>query len=535
MKPSPFRNSTEIASLHEDQLRRKVIMPLLIEMGFNNVIHNHGAREFGKDIVAFNQDAAGDTYCIAIVAKAGKLSGRKVNEVRDQIEKAFNSEFANPIDNSVHKVKDVWVVAGGDFHVDTIAGLRAMYRPEVNGHIKIWSGADLWEKWERYFSTEYSQLIGGLQAFAAKWSDEAVAVRIQTEPGYNSIEWRVTDASQLVDRHTMGQISFKLPKSDEGAILEDQVERFFKFGDELVISDRFVSVEMPAAYEDAMQDVNPITGETTWTLSCTSRDLDQPLRVIISNDVGNSVELPYIDVRWIQGGTEEVTIRNDTQPIPIRLQLTIPTGQFRFSIDGGRVPAHWLVRWEELTHLLREPGRVEFWMVTTGQRLASAPRTGIESFDPSPQRLRLYRDLEGIGTIVGDVMNIDLDEFTDEDWSVSNILRTILHAGTLELKPWETCILSFSDENANQILEEFGDRAFHPIELNGSDSAILQGQTLDLGPTVIRHTLVRLADNQPSSRTSPTGDTIIDLQFVAGDENSSTIQYLNWLPEQGDR
>lgn len=196
--------------------------------------------------------------------------------------------------------------------------------------------------------------------------------------------------------------------------------------------------------------------------------------------------------------------------------------------------AHWLVRWETLKRCLSKSGRFEVMLIASGQLLSSGSRPAMESTDFSRERLKLYQDLERIGKIIKDPILLNLDSWAESDWQVSVILRQILESPVLELNAWAEVTHEFAKSDAEKIRINFANELSGPIQLKGRDKAILCGNQLDLGPTIIRHTNVRLADPLvKGARKSSSGEEVLVLAFLAEEDNKSTIEYVDWL-QQGD-
>jgi hypothetical protein len=108
----------QIVAMKEDQLRQLVIKPLLKEMGFDDVRHNHGNHEFGKDFVMWTFNDVGVRENWAVVAKAGPVSGRtsgrtSAAEVVSQIRRALGSKFHDSETNKLCQVTKCYVIASG--------------------------------------------------------------------------------------------------------------------------------------------------------------------------------------------------------------------------------------------------------------------------------------------------------------------------------------------------------------------------------------------------------------------------------------
>lgn len=68
----------DLKRFNEDQLRKKVLIPLYQALGYHDVAEYHGGYEDGKDIVA-TQFVDGEKVQTVIVAKSGSILAAKEN------------------------------------------------------------------------------------------------------------------------------------------------------------------------------------------------------------------------------------------------------------------------------------------------------------------------------------------------------------------------------------------------------------------------------------------------------------------------
>jgi hypothetical protein len=291
-----------------------------------------------------------------------------------------------------------------------------------------------------------------------------------------------------------------------------------------------MEIEFPQEFRNlAKAHFGQITEPSTYTLTSVVQSPNRPVRIDLACDDGDGIIFDYIDFLIVQAGDETVTLRNDNQPIPIRFTLTVPTGRYDFGLDDNPIPVHWLVKWETLKRCLAKPGRFDVTLVSTGQPLSGGSRPAIEHSDYDEGRLRLYEDLERIGTILRNPIMINLDSWSEDDWKVSQILIRILSSPHLQLSPWREVAHPFLPSQAQEIQAQFANGQSGPIRLTDRDKAILCGQELDLGTVEIIHSSVRLADSaMPHIRINTDGDEVYELRFVALQDNVSTMKFLDW-------
>jgi len=72
------------------------LTPFFRNMGFEQVIFNHGNKEFGKDYILVTKNIFGKTEYYGVQAKAGNMSGAatsNINEITNQINMGFNIPY----------------------------------------------------------------------------------------------------------------------------------------------------------------------------------------------------------------------------------------------------------------------------------------------------------------------------------------------------------------------------------------------------------------------------------------------------------
>lgn len=92
-----------LRKLTEEEFREEILIPLLKRMGYEQVRHEHGTHEYGKDIIFQKSDDL-SILSYAVVAKIGDISGAASGKgnlavIREQINQAFNisaKDVTNP-------------------------------------------------------------------------------------------------------------------------------------------------------------------------------------------------------------------------------------------------------------------------------------------------------------------------------------------------------------------------------------------------------------------------------------------------------
>lgn len=107
----------KITKLSENNLRKKVIIPLLNALGAYGTEDFHGPREKGKDVYFSYKNLFGrNKHCCFFIKKGNiKKTGRNdIRNMKGAIEEAIKSEFTNPIDNKTPvRIEEFYFVCSG--------------------------------------------------------------------------------------------------------------------------------------------------------------------------------------------------------------------------------------------------------------------------------------------------------------------------------------------------------------------------------------------------------------------------------------
>lgn len=104
--------------MNEDQYTNEIIIPLLKHMGFIEVRYNHGAQEFGKDVLFAEFDRFGNKKYHAAQIKVGNIAGgnnKRINDLVDHIINAFEIPFDDLVTKKEQNIVDFFVFTNGEF------------------------------------------------------------------------------------------------------------------------------------------------------------------------------------------------------------------------------------------------------------------------------------------------------------------------------------------------------------------------------------------------------------------------------------
>jgi hypothetical protein len=122
-----------LTTLTEEQLRNVVLIPLLTQMSFQDVIEYHGAVEKGKDIICRYLDKLGVTRYVGVVVKRTDIHGAvsqtgSAGEVLLQIQQTFDEPYTDIFDLKEVVIDECWVVTSGIVKPSAIESIQGMLR-----------------------------------------------------------------------------------------------------------------------------------------------------------------------------------------------------------------------------------------------------------------------------------------------------------------------------------------------------------------------------------------------------------------------
>ena len=103
----------------ENEFRKKILIPILEDLGYNNIQESHGAHEFGIDILFSNINKFGIIEWNGIVAKIGNINLEEGTTLNQNLRTIFNQMYQaksiqhSDINYGNVKITRVFVVTNG--------------------------------------------------------------------------------------------------------------------------------------------------------------------------------------------------------------------------------------------------------------------------------------------------------------------------------------------------------------------------------------------------------------------------------------
>ena len=138
----------------EGTFTKKVIIPLLISMGFQDVKYSHGQREFGKDVTFSRLDEFGVFRHYGAQVKFGNVSGQansEIDELIGQIDDAFAMPYISLYGKDRRYINALYVIASGKFTANAQEKiLNKVSQPAVRSNVFFLDGEKVMALIERF-------------------------------------------------------------------------------------------------------------------------------------------------------------------------------------------------------------------------------------------------------------------------------------------------------------------------------------------------------------------------------------------------
>jgi hypothetical protein len=539
----------QVQTMKEDELRETVLLPLMRAMKFRHVYKYHGGvNEKGKDIVCwYEHPFLGNRRNVALVVKVRPISGKAAideataGEITMQINQCFGKPYDDPITGEEQSVHECWVVSNKPISKDAIGAITAGLGKSVST-VQYVDIDTLWELIEKHLPLQaaFQKLAEAQQEFE------------QLDPQYR------------LDAHLTGSgLQFSLAEKYPGAAAEKPItiHTAFSFPDEVEAAkysealqqllDTGASVTIPGTYVKSLQasdflgQVLPSSLPADGSIQLGALPYQKPFlfHYEIDCDDGERFEIDYLDMKRVRAGTKEVTLSNQEQLIPIKIEMVL-----RFDNIADSHFHIWLAHEQPLNvhqklmqlkfmRCMSKPHTVRITNIETGLLVATGHvEQGIWNA-PDEHTLEIITALDALQSKTGKEIVPPTDrELTAEETLAMEIMRVLFLTGKIHAS-WNGCqmvgnVTAESQEELQQFLLHFeGGKAGH-LFFSQEEDLLLFGEAYPLG----RHELVQIEAqmaNEDEVRTflEQQQEGKVTLQFIPVTERSLVKEFPDWMPK----
>ena len=529
---------SEVEAMSEEDLREKVVVPLLERMGFRDVfVYHGGVLEQGKDVVMWKPGELGERRHFAVVLKATRVSGQASGSssaatVKTQIEQAFGTDYLDPITNEAVFAGECWAVNSHAITKEAHHSIKGMLKTANLDRItRFVDGDALWRLIEEYSPERL--VIRNLQKAKELFDslDPDYQLVAKTGPGDLSLTVHPKEGSGPLPISTQ----FVFPDSEAGNAVKEDYQRFLKTGSPVSIPGEFVrNIQLPEftkfllpAEEGRVEGIR---------LSTASESPPVPLRAAIRCDDGTVQSLEYLDLRVVQAGTEEATLDNSAQPTPFKVTVTFNAArhslQFSYSFEFRDANCKQELDGLCFAYAMNRGGEFVIEHLDTGIELNRADVSPGQVPQPDEDFLRLLEDVVFVQTKVKVAICVPETIAQDEIGTLYQVVQ-ILRQGFVNLSELKVGIVredveSFLGGFDQEKPRTFGGECPHAMTLFGSRITLGRGVAhCDAGFI----TEENRAEATAALRSVDAGATI-QVTLTAAEGSGVRLEFPDWISSQ---
>ena len=302
-----------IEALDESELRRRILIPLFVAMGFRDVFEYHRAQEFGKDLVMWKPDVVSGREEYAVVAKVGRIDNRNRATVQDQVSQCFGESFPDSVTGAERSIDRVIVVTSGRIMPQAQRAIRADLKTRnLSNQVDFIDGDLLVQRVREFLLREliWESLSQAQKVLSESFGDFGFGLTLFPD---GSTCLFITDRPGAEILHDPVKISVmpRFPATLEGAEKRAEMLRFVEEGDPVELTSEFIEhYKFPEFVESLMT-----TGKLE-SVRISASPIDPPIvrRLDFVGAKGTVVVMEYVHFTHAQGGSAGASISNQGQP-----------------------------------------------------------------------------------------------------------------------------------------------------------------------------------------------------------------------------
>ncbi|MBE9592656.1 MAG: NACHT domain-containing protein, partial [Proteobacteria bacterium] len=249
-----------IQKLSEEDLRKRVLIPLFKMMGFRDVTDYHGVLEFGKDLIFYEEDSFGYRIYSGVQVKAVDIKSGNIFKVLEQAKQCLDIPFMDTADGKRKKIERCLIVTSGKITTNAMYAIRGeLERDNLGRLVRLIDGNKLVslidEYLPSYFWVDYDYFAKYFNAMKSEFkriTDISMLGRIEPVPleqifvSLKLIE-KVTGREIPVEKENEKEPEKKKPQKPE--LVEERIKRDQIFDSEEVVKrfNRIVIVGVPGS------------------------------------------------------------------------------------------------------------------------------------------------------------------------------------------------------------------------------------------------------------------------------------------------
>jgi len=534
-----------IEQMNESDFRSLVLTPLLKAMNYKGVFEWHGGPgELGKDIVCWHIDPLSQTRRnLAIVAKAKRpTTNPALKDIAEQVAQALNHPFLEPSTQEKMYVNEVWIVVNKRLPKETRGRIDASLGREHLRSRVIKDIDQIWDHVQEHLKTTVQLADETAQRLKELNTKFRVNLTLD-ESGTRRLTIGEKYPGQSQSEPLEGKLDFVFPDTPEARTKLEELQRSIETGSEVVIPEEYIrEFGIPHEFSRILEAVFGVTQTPGMSLRISSAPDTKPrlLSFDLIADDGERASLPFIELRVVQAGTDQLTLDNREQAIPILVTMTVDFKALEFNVNFTTkkvpMPVSWLLTTLGVVNCLHKPGHITITSLDSGLPLSKRRHPGFSTgYAADSAFKKMVADLVAIQTKVIQPIIVPRRDFTTDEVETIDLLRRVLHHGEVT-GTWTNMEATWlwTKEEMEEALSRFADgTGVRTLRTEEEQTYDLFGSVLPLGKVVTVYAEARLINAQEIREqfTHVDGDEQIEVEarIEPGDDKSLATTYLDWI------
>jgi hypothetical protein len=527
--PALVGSREELRKLKEIPFCKQVLVPLFEAMKYRDVrFTGGGPLEQGKDITMWEANSLDQRINIAVVAKAGNITGSvaSAGEVVTQIQQCLGSTFFENASSAPQTVHRCFVVTNGDITKEgRVAILTAVKGASISDdRVTLMDLGDVWTLLQKHRS--HIALLGTMK--------EAYDTLNSTDPDYAiELEFTVDGVRQAIVAKRKDALPMKVslvatfPADEGGKSKLAEFQQFMESGGSFTLNAEYVGkLDLPPL----MEALSPQNAGVELSF-IPSKDKRIRASVTAVSPEGERAEIPFVDFRSVVNAAGQLQLINDQQNGPYRFTVTFEEPKravIEFLFEFARGTFVQVLRALRFQDAFARGGSIVLRDLEDETANRSSVPEGLVD-RPHPRLIQLVQMVVDIEKRFQTRFSVPGRLFSAEQAKMIALLHQIVTTGRIVSPMDATVEIDARDARKLMTLIE-GDLL---LVTNGTPTPLaLFGQRLDLGEARVRIPAAKVHPADAARILNMTEDALshpIKLRLIAGGTQPIVTEYSKWL------
>jgi hypothetical protein len=428
-----------ITNFTECDLRKNILIPLFEKMGFHDVYENHGTGELGKDIVMWKKEGISERIDYAVIVKATKITGTaagkgSASEVCFQIQEASGSTYVDPVNGVVRNANRFIVVTPYQIKSDAINAIKAALQPQrLDNVTQFFHGTKLIQLIKKHLPR--IGLLGSTEEAHDQLRKALSADKLFIESTEDSTIYHVLLKPDTDESLLRGNILFRFSDDESGEKSKKAYEDLIKKGIPFEIEPNSIAdFKLPKIIAPLIVE-NYKLGKIIISPAFQNKSIQASL--IIENE--DIYELPSLVLNCINAGTEEITLSNEQQNLPLNIKLIFNFKEMKvdmtYTISFSETNSFKLHKYERFLYGCQLGGNLKIIDNETGLAIAKMSVPGNDTLGRNIEWIKILEKLSKIQIKLNEPIFLPNHALSTEELKSISDTYAIIFEGKLPLRP----------------------------------------------------------------------------------------------------